>query len=61
MHICSAELCFSRSICGTIMLPLAEISYVACHTDCSFGKVNGARGPWVGKLVLEYMGSLEGC
>lgn len=31
------------------------------YTDCSLGKVKGARGPWAGKLVLEYMGSLEGC
>lgn len=36
-------------------------SYVACHTDCSLGNVNGARGPGAGKPVLEYMGSLDGC
>jgi len=36
-------------------------SYVACHTDCSLGKVNGARVPWDWKVVLEYRGSLDGC
>lgn len=36
-------------------------SYGACYTDCSLGNVNGARGPGAGKLVLEYMGSLDGC
>lgn len=55
---------FHEAFVALSRLPLAELkSYVACHTDCSLGNVNGARGPGpgAGKLVLEYVGSLGGC